>query len=86
MNHDLELTAAALAFHENFNPKDFELVYVDIYTKRQIVSYRNNKDFEMLKKTVIGVVHCLQNNICCVSPSKVCYHCEYRDVCSENFQ
>lgn len=85
MNHDLELTAAALAFKTNFNPKNFELVYVDIYTKKQIVSFRGEKDFEMLRKTVISVVACIQHDIQCVSPSKVCYHCEYRDVCSEKF-
>ena len=85
MNHDLELTAAALAFQTNFNPKLFELVYIDIYSKKQIISHRNKLDFDMLKKTVVSVVTCLKNNIACVSPSKVCYHCEYRDVCADSF-
>lgn len=86
MNHDLELTAAALAFKELFNPKEFELVYVDIYSKKQISSFRDEADFNLLKQTAISVVTCIQNNIECISPSKVCYHCEYRDVCSASFK
>lgn len=79
--HDLELTAAALAFEETFNAKQFEIVYVDIYKKKLIASYRTRKDYDLLKKTVTGVVKCIQNDIQCISPDKNCYHCEYRKVC-----
>lgn len=84
MNHDLELTAAALAFSETFNLNhaDFQLVYVDIYKNKMIASYRTVKDFELLKQTVISVAKCIRNNIKCISPDKRCYHCEYRDACS----
>lgn len=80
-HHDLELTAAALAFQHMFNADKFELLYVDIYKKKIISSYRNKKDFEMLKETVRSVALCLKNNIRCVSPDKRCYHCEYRTIC-----
>ena len=83
MSHDLELTAAALAFSETFNLNhiDFQLVYVDIYKKKMTTSYRDNKDFDLLKNTVISVAKCIRNDIKCISPDKKCYHCEYRDVC-----
>ena len=84
MNHDLELTAAALAFQTMFNPSAFELVYVDIYTKKLVVSHRSEKDFKMLKQTVVSVVKALKNNLQCVSPSQICYHCEYRNTCAEH--
>ena len=79
--HDLELTAAAMAFEDMFNTKGFEIVYVDIYKKKLISSYRTQKDYDLLKQTVLGVVKCIQNNIKCISPDKNCYHCEYRKVC-----
>ena len=84
MNHDLELTAAALAFSKTFNinQAEFQLVYVDIYKEKMIASYRNIKDFELLKETIVSVVQCIKNNIKCISPDKKCYHCEYRDVCT----
>ena len=84
MNHDLELTAAALAFSETFNLNhvEFQLVYVDIYKSRMVASYRTQKDFNLLKETVISVAQCIRNNIKCISPDKKCYHCEYRDICS----
>ena len=83
MNHDLELTAAALAFQTMFNPSAFELVYLDIYSKKVVVSHRSEKDFQMLKKTVVSVAKALKNNLQCVSPSQICYHCEYRNTCAE---
>jgi CRISPR/Cas system-associated exonuclease Cas4 (RecB family) len=84
MNHDLELTAAALAFSKTFNinQAEFQLVYVDIYKNKMMSSYRNIKDFELLKETVISVVQCIKNKIRCISPDKKCYHCEYRDICT----
>ena len=86
MNHDLELTAAAMAFKYQFNPTNFELVYIDIYTKKQIISYRTKEDFNLLKNTVISVVTCIENNIKCVSPGQICYHCEYRNTCSDSMK
>lgn len=82
MRHDLELTAAALAFKKMFNAEDFDLVYVDIYKKKMFSSTRDEKDFLLLAQTVKSVVHCIQNNIKCVSPDKKCFHCEYRDICT----
>lgn len=83
MHHDLELTAAALAFSNTFNQGDltFQLVYVDIYKKRMTVSYRTAKDFDLLKETIISVAKCIRQDIRCISPDKKCYHCEYRDEC-----
>ena len=80
MNHDLELTAAEMAFEQTFNGYA-QLVYVDIYKKKVMPSYRNKKDRQMLIQTVKSVVQCLKHNIRCVSPDKKCYHCEYRDEC-----
>ena len=70
-----------MAFEDMFNTKGFEIVYVDIYKKKLISSYRTQKDYDLLKETVSGVVKCIQNNIKCISPDKNCYHCEYRKVC-----
>lgn len=85
MHHDLELTAAALAFDQTFNANTVQLVYVDIYKKKMMASYRTNKDFELLKNTVTSVARCIKNDIKCISPDKKCYHCEYRDICSSSF-
>ncbi len=83
INHDLELTAAALAFQTMFSPSKFELAYVDIYTKKMLVSHRSQEDFDLLKHTVISVVKSMRNDIQCIAPGPICYHCEYRNVCSE---
>ena len=83
IHHDLELTAAAFAFQSMFSVSKFELVYVDIYSKKTIVSHRSEKDFKLLKNTVVSVVKALRGNIQCIAPSATCYHCEYRNVCSE---
>lgn len=80
MHHDLELTAAEMAFEQTFNGTA-QLVYVDIYKKKMIPSYRAIQDRQMLIQTVKSVVQCLENNIRCVSPDKKCYHCEYRNEC-----
>lgn len=87
MNHDLELTAAALAFEENFQTNhNVELAYVDIYKKKIMISRRKANDFDLLRNTVISVVKSIQNDIACISPDKRCYHCEYRDSCSLELQ
>lgn len=86
MNHDLELTAAAYAFKQTFNVKDIQLVYVDIYKKKMISSYRTQKDFDLLKSTIISVAKCIKYNIKCISPDKKCYHCEYRDACISSLE
>lgn len=80
MSHDLELTAAEMAFEQTFNGTA-QLAYVDIYKKKVMPSYRTKKDKQILIQTVKSVVQCLQHNIRCVSPDKKCYHCEYRDEC-----
>ena len=80
MSHDLELTAAALAFKETFH-QEAQIVYVDIYKHKMIPSVRTDKDFQLLRDTVISVAKCIKHNIRCISPDKRCYHCEYRDLC-----
>ena len=82
MNHDIELSAAAMAFLKAFNVNSVQIVYVDIYKKKLVSSYRTQKDYDLFKQTVISVAHCIKHNIHCVSPDKRCYHCEYRDVCT----
>ncbi len=86
MNHDLELTAAALAFNTMFNVDEVQLVYVDIYKKKMMISHRTQKDFDLLKETVVSVKKCIENNIRCISPDKKCYHCEYRDICTSTLE
>lgn len=84
MHHDLELTAAALAFNKMFNAPEVQLVYVDIYKKKMMTSYRTEKDFKLLEETVTSVAKCIKHNIRCISPDKKCYHCEYRDICASS--
>lgn len=83
MSHDLELTAAYYAFKKLFNDVNAELVYVNLYKKKMITSYRNEKDFDLLRYTVTNAVKGITNNIICVSPDKRCYHCEYRNECEK---
>lgn len=78
--HDLELTAAQMSFNATFN-STARLVYVDIYTKKMIPSYRGDKDQKDLIQSVKSVVLSIEHNIRCYSPDKRCYHCEYRDEC-----
>ena len=80
MHHDLELTAAEMAFKQTFNG-EAQLVYVDIYKKKMVPSYRTRSDHQDLIQTVKSVAQCLKHNIRCVSPDKRCYHCEYRNEC-----
>lgn len=83
MQHDIELTAASMAFMQTFNVKDApELIHADMYRKHLSSSYRTKGDYDLLRKTVISVAQCIKHNIRCVSPDKKCYHCEYRNVCS----
>lgn len=84
MHHDLELTAAALAFSKMFNAPEFQLVYVDIYKKKMTISYRTEKDFKLLEETITSVAKSIKHNIKCISPDKKCYHCEYRDICASS--
>lgn len=86
MSHDLELTAAALAFQETFNVNEFELVYVDIYKKKLVASTRTAKDYDLLKNTVKSVSACLKAGVRCISPDKKCYHCEYRNKCEASLR
>lgn len=86
MSHDLELTAAALAFKNTFNVDEFELVYVDIYKKKLVVSTRTPKDYDLLRDTVKSVSACLKAGVRCVSPDKKCYHCEYRNICEASLR
>lgn len=86
MHHDLELTAMTMAFKYMFNVEEFEVMYVDIYKKKIITSFRNQKDFDLLKETIRSVALCLKNNIRCISPDKRCYHCEYRNICKVNLE
>lgn len=80
--HDLELTAANMAFHKMFNVNsEPRLVYVDIYEKKMIPSYRTKDDEKDLIKSIKSVVTCINNNIRCYSPDCKCYHCEYRNEC-----
>lgn len=85
MNHDLELTAAALALNNLFdmNEIQFQIIYVDIYKNKMYTSTRTVKDYKLLKDTVINVVRCIKHNVKCISPDKKCYHCEYRNECEK---
>lgn len=80
MDNDLELIAADMAFHQTFNGTA-ELLYVDIYTKKMVSSYRVPEHQKMLIRTAKSVALSIKNNLRCVSPDSKCYHCEYRDQC-----
>ena len=58
MNHDLELTAAALALNNLFdiNEFQFQIIYVDIYKNKMYTTARTIKDYNLLKNTVIDGV------------------------------
>ena len=82
INHDLELTAAALVFKTMFNIDEFEIAYVDIYLKKLILTTRSSGDFKTLKNTIISTIKSIENNLECISPDVTCYHCEYRNNCN----
>lgn len=73
--------AAAYAFKETFNVDYFQVVTIEIETKKTTVNTYTNKEYDLLKQTVKNVVLSIQNNIKCISPDKQCYHCEYRNIC-----
>lgn len=81
MNHDINLTAAYLAFKETFNQDYAELIYMDLYRKTMVPAFRTDKDIALFKETVRSVALSIKNNLQCVSPDKKCFHCEYRDIC-----
>lgn len=78
---DLELIAMAYAFKETFNVDYFQVVSIDIESKRVFIRVYTDKEYNLLKQTIQNTVISIQNNIKCVSPDKRCYHCEYRNVC-----
>lgn len=79
--HSLELIAMSYAFKELFDVEYFQVVSMEIETKRILVETYTNKDYNLLKNTIKSVVMSIQNNIKCVSPDKRCFHCEYRNIC-----
>lgn len=81
MRYDLELTAAAFAFEETFTTKDYQVVYANIYKKKIVPSFRDTKDFNILKQTVINTVKCIKNNVYTICPDTKCFHCTYRNQC-----
>lgn len=78
---DLELIATAYAFKETFNVDYFQVVSIEIETKKVTVNTYTEKEYNLLKETVKNVVLSIQNDIKCVSPDKHCFHCEYRNIC-----
>ena len=78
---DLELIAMAYAFKETFNVDYFQVVSIDIESKKTIINTYTAKEYNLLKQTVKNVVISIQNDIKCISPDKRCYHCEYRNIC-----
>lgn len=84
MRYDLELTAAAYAFESLFTAPDYQVAYANIYKEKVITSFRDKKDFNILKQTVINTVKCIENNIYTISPDTKCFHCTYRNKC-ENY-
>lgn len=81
MRYDLELTAAACAFEYMFTSKEYEVVYANIYKEKMVPSHRDDKDFNILKQTIINTVKCITNNIYTISPDTKCFHCTYRNQC-----
>lgn len=81
---NLELIAMAYAFKETFNVDYFQVVSINVDTKRVLISSYTDKEYNLLKQTIKSVVLSIQNNIKCISPNKQCYHCEYRNVCINN--
>ena len=82
--HNIELIAMSYAFKEMFNVNDFQVLYMDIDTKKVTSTIFNQKDYDALKETVKNTVICMQNNIKCVSHDIKCFHCEYRNICTSN--
>ena len=84
MRHDLELTAMDYAFQSLFKiDEPQQMVYANIYKEKFVPSYRNQKDFEILKQTVINTVKCITNEIYNISPDSKCFMCSYRNQCQE---
>lgn len=83
MRHDIELTAADLAFNTIFTAPKRQVVYANIYKERMVPSYRDARDHAILKQTVINTVKCIHNNIFSISPDVKCYHCTYRNQCED---
>lgn len=80
---DIELIAMSYAFKETFNAKYFQVVAIDVDTKKTFINTYSDKEYNLLKETIKNVVICLQNNIKYISPDKQCYHCEYRNICMD---
>lgn len=79
--YNLELIAMSYAFKELFNVDYFQVVSIEVETKRMLVQTYTDKEYDLLKNTVKNVVLSIQNDIKCISPDKRCFHCEYRNVC-----
>lgn len=80
--HDIELIAMSYAFKQMFNVENFQTVYMDIDTKKTTITSFGEKDYQLLKQTIKNTIICMQNNINCISPDIRCFHCEYRNICT----
>lgn len=81
---NIELIAMAYAFKETFNVDYFQVVSINVDTKRMLITSYTDKEYNLLKQSIKSTVLSIQNNIKCISPNKQCYHCEYRNVCINN--
>lgn len=80
--YNLETIAMSYAFKNLFNVDYFQSVTIDIEKKKIFASICSDKDYDILKSTVKSAVIGILNDIKLVSPNKQCYHCEYRNKCS----
>lgn len=81
---NIELIAMAYAFKETFNVDYFQVVSINVDTKRMLIASYTDKEYNLLKQSIKSAVLSIQNNIKCISPNKQCYHCEYRNACINN--
>lgn len=79
--HDLQLIAASYVFSKLFNVNYFQSIIIDVMKKKSIVNHFTDKDYKLLLRTIHDTIICIQNNINCISPSRHCFHCEYRNIC-----
>jgi len=84
IEHDLELTAAAMAFRHVFKLQEDRLSYFGLDRKKIQSTKRGLDDFKRLKHTVRCVATSIDQNLFYAKPDVKCRTCPYRIACASN--
>lgn len=82
VNNDLNLTVMSYAFRNLFKAKEDRLTYSYLKTGKEIYTSRNERDYDRMKATVLGVAEGIANKRFYPRQTFMCKSCPFKDVCN----